>query len=285
MRSLRGAGHCNRRGLTLLEVIVIIGAIVAVGAVALTLLQRSARNHCHLLHQTQAYGRLQAMFAWNAAHQGHFPHPSLLDVADATVASQGVAKNTSANIVSLMIFNQLMSPELQVDRCERGNIEADGDYQYSNPSTAQRPAEALWDPAFNADFTGTAPGNLSWALRRPTTSQLTMRAGSLSSDRPILSCRGPQMSGVGGTATAPLPIWANPTSARLRGRAANARWEGAVGYGDGHVTFEVSVFASGFRPSDAMFFDEPGADTEANDYLSIFTTAGPLRSDFTAIWD
>ena len=67
-------------------------------------------------------------------------------------------------------------------------------------------------------------------------------------------------------------------------------WEGAVAYGDGHVTHETSVFnwrpraIAGSQP-DAIFFDEPGAENVGNDYLSIFTTAGATRRDFTAIWD
>jgi hypothetical protein len=98
------------------------------------------------------------------------------------------------------------------------------------------------------------------------------------------------MTRIGGTPEEPIPLWADPGSRNLRKSGGRLDWEGAVAYGDGHVTHETGAIVSGPRLNpaslpDAFFFDEPGPEHAGNAYLSIFTTAGEHRGDFTAIWD
>ncbi|MEM1167403.1 MAG: hypothetical protein AAGI30_14075 [Planctomycetota bacterium] len=51
---------------------------------------------------------------------------------------------------------------------EAGNIEVHEAYEYASPSTGVDPANARWDPGFNADFTtASSPGHTSYAHLRP----------------------------------------------------------------------------------------------------------------------
>jgi hypothetical protein len=68
------------------------------------------------------------------------------------------------------------------------------------------------------------------------------------------------------------------------------KWEGNIGYNDNHVNFETTLDAGatytgagGKKRPDLLFLDEP--DFPDNNFLGIFTTAGPERKDFTSIWD
>lgn len=281
----RGTGRARRRGITRIEIIALLVVLAVVAAIVIPALDRARRNEADLLRTGAVREQMRAFLAWAEVNNGQFPLPSALDLTDATVAAKGGAKNTSANIVSILIWCNLTTPERQVDKHESGNIEVDEDYQHTNPRNAVRSGEALWDPAFSADFTGAVPGNLSWAHRVPTPWSSPRWGNSLRAAAPVVSSRGARMSGVGGTPSEPRPIWADPASRHLIKSGGRLGWEGPVGYGDGHVTYETSVFVSGMRRGDALFFDEPGSAHDGNDYLSIFTKAGEARSDFVAIWD
>ncbi len=276
--------------MTVLPLLILLGSLAVLAVVALVLAVGVRRTNCHLSQEQQITWQSRALQCWAGDNNGRFPLPSLLDATDATDAAQGAAKNTSGNIFSVLIFNWYTIPEVLVDKYESGNIDVDPDYEHSAPRAAVRPEEALWDPAFNADFTGALPGNLSWAHQIPAVERAGAWSNALSSATPVVSSRGAKMTGIGGTAEEPIPIWADPESRNLRRSGGRLEWEGAVAYGDGHVTHETSVFA--WRPVanpasilDAIFFDEPGAEHVGNDYLSIFTTAGEQRGDFAAIWD
>ncbi len=105
---------------------------------------------------------MQSLIVWASNNNGSYPLPSQLDVANMTVAEKGRAKDTTANILSLLIFNGHISTEMCICPDEANKRIANfEDYEYSNPKKAVKPQEAMWDPAFSTDFTK-GKGNWSW---------------------------------------------------------------------------------------------------------------------------
>lgn len=213
---------------------------------------------------------MQAMTSWANIGDGSYPLPSTLDASNATVASEAHAKNTTANIFSVLVFNELITPEMLVSRVERGNVRALSGYQYKRPSSAVDPTRALWDPALSADFTKAQGANVSYSHLQPDLARLSRWRNTFDRNDPVMSNRGPHITGV-----SPSIAIGNPGSLTLT----NGGWKGNVAYSDNHMSFE-----DGYGdPDDNRFFDEP--TDPANAYLGIFTKAGKNASDFTAIWD
>jgi len=265
--------------------------VLLLAAVLLPQFTRARINQTQIKAGTQIRGFGQSLINWAADHKGSMPLPSVLDRTDATVAATGRAKDTSANIVSMLIFEQMLVPELMVSPLETNpNVEVMTDYSYSAPASAVRPDEALWDPAFSADFTASTPGHLSFAHMPPvgTSRFAKWSTSAFTAGTVLVGTRGPEMVGVGGTAREPLPIYANPKSNMLL----DGPWQGTVAFGDGHAEFLTSPFVRGVatingvaQPADALFVDETWDTHGENDFLGIFTTAGAMPADFRAIWD
>ncbi|HBS28579.1 MAG TPA: hypothetical protein DEB06_03810 [Phycisphaerales bacterium] len=281
------------RGWTSAEVAIILACVVGLLALVFAFgLAPSIGRSRSVGHQAVAGAQVRstqfALIGWAQSHNGRFPLPSAVDLADATVSEAGRAKDTSANIASILVWERLIVPEVLVDPNDKGRVSVRSGYSTSNPASAVRPAEALWDPAFSADFTSAKGGNLSWAMRQPGGGRLEHWGLSSSASRPMVSSRGAEMTGISGTPTKPRPDWANRRSIQLR----RGEWDGNVAFGDGHVQFVTSLFVHGsarvncaLLPPDALFFDEPTDPESKNDYLGIFTRAGDSLADFRAIWD
>src|SRR4029077_3022728 len=110
--------------------------------------------------------------------------------ADQTVGDSGHTKDTTANILSLLVFNGGVSPEMLINPAESNTdqIQRADDYNYTAPRSAVSAANALWDPAFRGTpedpirFWGKAvagtvdkkPGNQSYAHLIPTGNRLKM---------------------------------------------------------------------------------------------------------------
>lgn len=260
---------------------------------------------------SQVRGISQSMIIWSQNNNDRYPLPSKIDREDKTVAGKGVAKDTTANIFSLLIFNGFVPPEMCVTPSEvNPNIVADEDYAYDAPKAAVDPAQAAWDPSFAADFTA-GQGNVSYAHLQPFGGKLRRWSSTFNASDAQVSNRGPEIASVhrepSGVSSA---VEKNKSSNTHRIHGAPEAWEGNVAYGDNHVTFETTylppgppnarwadaqwarytlVPAAGARPDesalDCYFFDEPDAKDGNNLFLSIFAASGPESKDWKPIWD
>lgn len=258
---------------------------------------------------TQVRGIEQAMVIFAQANKDSYPLPSAIDLRDMTVAAVAAAKDTSANIMSILVYNGFVSTELLISPAESNtDIREYQNYQFTNPEKAQVPAQALWDPAFSADFTDGRAGHLSYAHQIPAAERRARWGSTFNAAEPILGNRGPRIAAVRETGEMipreVAPVYASAKSMTYRIHGGPDTWEGNIAYNDGHVNYETSVAPDGlqypslvFNPSDpvrpwvnsrardVIFFDEPDAGQNNNAYLGIFTTAGPATKHFRAIWD
>lgn len=257
---------------------------------------------------TQIRGIHQAMVIWAQSNQDKFPLPSEIDKKGSTQAGPDASKDTTANIMSLLVFNGFIPPEMLVGPAESNqNIKVVENYQYSNPTRAVRPAEALWDPALSADFTGGKTGNVSYAHLQPVAKRREQWMNTFSAMYPQVGNRGPRIDGVEPDvqSTNPLARWVKAAPGMSNTYAIHGQpqtWEGNIGYADSHVEFLTSLGPPAdatpltwlsFRSRedntkqilDVYFYDEPEDRETGNAYLGIFTKSGSQKPEWQSIWD
>lgn len=286
-----GVTLLHRRAFTLVELLIILVVLAVIAAViVVTQMPRGSA----MRDATQVRGILQGMVIWAGNNQDRYPLPSLVDVNNATVAEQGAFKDTTANIYSMLIWTGALPVDLCVSPSEvNRNIAVMEGYEFKDPRRAVKPAEALWDPAFSADFTA-GPSHFSYAHRPPAGPRLKEWANTFNPLMPVIGNRGPQIA----SATKGKPpkvsyTLARPGSNTLLIHGSRNKWEGSIGYNDNHVNFETATNgttaeyadAAGVKWSDNLFYDEPDDPTGANAFLGVFIKAGPAPSDFVSIWD
>ena len=131
------------RGLTAVEVIAIV--VVVVVLIGILLPAMGGSNHRggggrQLKDQTQVRGIVQAMQLWAQNNGDRYPLPSLIDKDNATVGEIGAAKDTTANIYSILIYNGNIPTEICVSPAEsNGKIEEFGTYALDKPASAVNP--------------------------------------------------------------------------------------------------------------------------------------------------
>lgn len=291
----------SRPAFTLIEV----AALSVVGAVGLAMSQpnlSAARSSARQIKDaTQIRGIGMSLTMWAQHNRDEYVRPSKVDRDDATARGPAATKDTTAAVFSILIWNGFISPELCVSPVENNpNIKVDEDYQLSNPKGAPKPAEALWDPAFSADFTGGNTGNVSYAHQMIYGERLKEWANTFNAIKPVLANRGPEV-----TAAEYMPgdlvkpTLASPNSNTFTFFKDKGAWSGHVLFNDCHVEFIAKlitpgqpiataatyVSGEGKKHPDIAFFDEPDDPVSANNYFSLFITAGAARGDFKAIWD
>lgn len=294
---MRASGATTHRGLTIFELHITLCIIAVVAIILLVVLSSQRRNHhggSAMRDATQVRGILYGMVIWAGNNQDRYPLPSLVDVKDATVIEPGPAKDTTANIMSILIYQGMIPVDMCVSPAEvNRNIAMMEGYEFTKPTKAVRPDEALWDPAFSADFTN-GTGNFSYAHRPPSGPRLKEWANTFNAQLPVIGNRGPQItSATKGKPPKVTYTLANPNSNSLLIHGSRNQWEGSVGYNDNHVNFETQINgstaeytdAAGVKWHDHLFYDEPDDPTGANAFLGIFIKAGPAPSDFVSIWD
>ncbi len=284
-----------RRGLTWVDVG---GAVLVLGLIVAVLLPawggRRHHNVRGLKDSTQIRGVHQGMVLWAQNNQDRYPLPSLVDKDGTTIAGEGDEKDTTANMISLMIFNGFFSPEICVSPAEaNGAIRVFMQYQYENPSGAAEPKKALWNPGFRADFT-TGEGNFSyghavlWGERKARWRQ------SFAADYAILGNRGPEIAGVAKMKAPEVkPSLVNAKSNTLLIHGGRKTWEGNIAYDDNRVNFETSLAPEGVLYKDAekkawrdtLFFDEADDPSGLNAMLGIVVKSGKAKEDWKLIWD
>lgn len=303
-----------RRGFTLLELAVLLavsgtGLLLMASTGALGTVDERAR-------QVQDAGQIRdvvrSMTFWASQNDDTYPLPSAIDRQGFTVREAGTGQDTSSNIMSMLVYNGSIPVGHLISPVEtNAGIAPDDDYVFFNPPSAVDPDRALWDPAFDADFTDGA-GNLSYAHLLPSGERLPQWGRTFDPSQPAMMTRGPQIASVQQLAGGSVrPALATPASNTIRffassdGARGNA-WSTNVCFNDTRVEFWSDRIArpsatdewnpiafDNTRPSiagpdgtsrpDLLSYDE--SSHPANAYLGIFTTAGDEPKDFKPIWD
>ena len=254
----------------------------------------------------QVRGIHQGMVLFAQNNQDLYPFPSRVDRFNYTVPELGAAKDTSANVMSILVFDGLVPFESLVSPVERNdNIEPDFTYHYVAPPAAVNPALAAWDPAFSADFNGASPGNLSYAHLEPSGNRRQRWSNTFWGNEAVLSNRTPEVSSVehNGEISATVNL-ADRHSNTLRMYGNAHTWSGHVVFNDNHVQFYDNrigpgstitpqtyspvrwyYLANGERRLDLWCYDDPDDPNAVNDNVGIFTAAGPSPANFVQIWD
>ncbi len=225
------------------------------------------------------------------------------------------AKDTTHNMLSLLIFNGNVSPELLVSPAESNSaaVQLMTNYEYSNPQAAQSSANALWDPNFRGTpigsglglasgstmtapgaatggprtaWTGNLAGNQSYAHVIPFGQRQTQWTDSYSATEAVFGNRGPSYAANDVGNYPANGRWALTSTAGAGGidsvtlliHGGRNTWEGNIGYNDNHVTFET-------KPNpDSITYSRTGNVTPRSVTDNIFvneqdeTTAGNLMN-------
>jgi type II secretory pathway pseudopilin PulG len=293
-----------RRGFTLTELAWSIGIVLVLGAVVLVIVG-STRRAARVQSDGEQLRTIHvAMVTFWQSMNGQYPLPSLMERDhNSTVAEVGRAKDTSANIWSMMVFDGKLKPETLVSPLEvNPNIRVCRDYQYSNPPTALEPKVALWDPAFSANFTQGSFGNVSYAHLQPSDGRRRKWADTYDPTEAVLGNRGPEVTDRStGADGRDVPQTRIPNSNTFLIHGPPTSWEGNVAFNDGHIDMVDTLDPRReFRPGvkwptyktrdkserlDCLFYDEPDDVDGGNVYLGIWVKAGDKASDFRGIWD
>ena len=266
----------KNRAFTLIELLVVIAIIALLVGILLPALGKARASARQLKCSTQVRGVVQSMIVWAQQNQDNYPLPSLVDnVANSTALGANptslVAENITSNIFSLMIFNGSISPELMVTPAEASpSVAIMSGYQYSNPTTAKtdKPANALWDPAWKGtpltqDNQGTmaastnSGSNNSYCHLPPFGKRAARWTDDINTTEAVFGNRGPTYQSAESNDTAAAPSggrWTLSTanngiigsaSITLLIHGGRTTWEGNEGYNDGHVNFETKPTPDG----------------------------------------
>jgi type II secretory pathway pseudopilin PulG len=285
------------RAFTILELIVVIVVAALIVGILLPATVGGRRHHHgsrQIKDSTHIRAINQGMVLWAQAYQDQYPLPSLADANGATISGPAEEKDTTANILSIMIYAGFFSPELAVSPSESNrNISGFGNYQYSEPKSAVDPKKALWDPSFSADFTvGTS--HTSYAHLLPTGERRAKWSNTFRANEAVVGNRGPEISDVTYAADgAPTAHRAKPASNTDLIHGPKSSWEGNICYNDNHVSFELNVAPPGVvwmdeskkSFGDVLFHAEAKDPQKSDAFLGVFVKAGKTPADFKAIWD
>lgn len=285
----------KKRGFTLIELLVVIAIIALLVGILLPALGKARQSARQLKCSTQVRSIVQAMVTWANNNQSKYPTPSDLDTANQTVAATGELKNTTGNILSLLIFNGHISAEICVSPSETntGNVEIRTAYQLTNPSGAPQPSNALWDGKFwGAPGTQTtahvarggtdnAAGNNSYANVPPIGRRKQYWSDTFSSTEAVFGNRGARFMGTSYPSSGRWTLTSDSFgtgSNTLAIHGGRSTWEGNIGYNDGHVSFETKP-----NPDTVTYSRGTGASAQATpDNLFVCETDETGRTNTTA---
>ncbi|HBS29478.1 MAG TPA: hypothetical protein DEB06_08530 [Phycisphaerales bacterium] len=281
-------------GFTLIELLVVIAIIALLIGILLPALSRARKNAQQIKCGTQVRGVMQAMLNWAQDNKNKFPLPQELDRANQTL-SDIKTKNRTGNIYSLLVWNQLVTPELLISPAEVNSaIAALNDYEYTTPQAADTPRFAQWDPRFKgspkdkpdgvnaSNWISSEIGHTSYAHAVVGGARLANWGNTLNASVPMIANRGPvydgdrtpqnneawTLKGAGSGSGGGDPGAGSDTATGIGSQTllihgSDNTWEGNVSFGDGHVEFTTEP-----DPETATFVDRTQSGSGATEPIS-----------------